>query len=92
MRRVHKLVLDAVLKNLSEHPEEWKATKYELTNEKRNFVIWIANGYYSLHVEAPSVRVGGYAMLGRLAPWRRRVWRAVDRFVIARISEWADAP
>lgn len=78
-------IIDAIVKALREHPEDWRWDGYDLVNSRIGAKVWLANSYYGLTIKAPGFRYGGVTMLssffGWATPWRRRVMSAAQAIV-----------
>lgn len=69
---------DQIIKSLAEHPDEWNADRFHLTNKLRNVSLWIANGAFGMHALDNS---SDPAMEVEFGFWeRRRLWKAVGQW------------
>ena len=79
-----KNLVDAIVTSLEGEATGWEFSTYTAENRFRQTKIWIANGRWGMDVKFGNApKVGGVVMVA-LAPWRYRLWAAINAAVLRR--------
>lgn len=73
-------VVRAIIASINDHPEEWAASRYQVTH-RSGVSVWIGNSHYGVDISVDGAKVlGGVtaasSFFGALIPWRRKILRA----------------
>ncbi len=93
MNKPPKEILNAVLSNLRDHPDDWSIGEYWARNHRIGAAIWLANRYYGTELDINGHTWGGVTLaasfFGWTMRWRRQLIEGVHQAVATQLMKRA---